>query len=371
MKKLVLLIGILLLILISGCSRSSVISEEPLEVEVEVEEPVKINEVEIKKEEEPVIDEVIEEPEIKIEEEKFYSKLSGEEIKEENINNRAFAVMLDNFYTARPQAGLSQADIVYEILAEGPITRYMAVFQSEYPKNIGPVRSARPYFVKKSLEFNAFYTHVGGSPQGLADIKRLNSYDIDAMSCGSNIFWRVDHKKIPHNMYTSSDAILKEANRKNYKASGEIEFLNFYKEDTKINGENGSIIKIRYKDPIGKDLIGYTSEYRYDIESGLYYRYTNSERYIDENNDEEITVKNILVQFAKTRVIDDKLRRDITIVGTGNGLYFTNGEYIEVTWEKKTESSRTIFYFNGEEIKLNAGKTWIQVVPYSLEVKID
>jgi len=345
MKKIMLLITILLLVLITGCSSSSVISDEPVEVEVETEEPVKVNVVEVEKKEEPVINEVIEEPEVKIEEEKFYSKLSGEEIKEENMNNRAFAVMLDNFYTARPQAGLSQADIVYEILAEGP--------------------------VKKSLEFNAFYTHVGGSPQGLADIKRLNSYDIDAMSCGSNIFWRVDHKKIPHNMYTSSDAILKEANRKKYKTNGEIEFLNFYKEDTKINGENGSIIKICYKDPIGKDLEGYTSEYRYDIESGLYYRYTNSKRYIDENNDEEITVKNILVQFAKTRVIDDKLRRDISIVGTGNGLYFTNGEYIEVTWEKKTESSRTIFYSNGEEIKLNVGKTWIQVVPYSLEVKIN
>jgi len=368
MKKIIIFISVFLIILITGCSSSSKGSEEPVEVEIKTEEPVKVNVIEVK--EENVI-EPVKEQEVKIEEEKFYSKLTGEEIEEKNINNRAFAVMLDNLYSARPQAGLSQADIVYEILVEGSITRYMAVFQSEYPNNIGPVRSARPYFVKKSLEFDAFYTHVGGSPQGLKDIKRLNLYDINAMSCGADIFWRVDHKKIPHNMYTSSDAILKEANRKKYKTNGEIEFLDFYKDNTKINGENGNIIKIRYKEPIGKDLVGYTSEYRYDIESGLYYRYTNSEKYIDENNKEELTVKNILVQFAKTRVVDDKLRREIDIVGTGQGLYFTNGEYIEVTWEKKTESSRTIFYSNGEEIKLNVGKTWIQVVPYTLEVKIN
>ncbi|MEA1975505.1 MAG: DUF3048 domain-containing protein, partial [Bacillota bacterium] len=304
--------------------------------------------------------------------EKFYSVLTGEEIEAGKINNRAFAVMLDNFYTARPQAGLSQADIVYEILAEGPITRYMAVFQSEYPTNIGPVRSARPYFVKKSLEFNAFYTHVGGSPQGLIDIKRLNSYDIDAMSCRANTFFRVDYKKIPHNMYTSSDKILKEAERKKYEVSEEIDFFDFYKEDTMINGDKGSIIKIAYKKPTVNDSVGYVSEYRYDNESSLYYRYTNSKKYIDENNNEEITTKNILIQYAKTRVIDNVGRRKIDIVGKGNGLYFTNGEYIKITWEKLSESGRTLFYNESlEEIKLNKGKTWIQVVPQTLNVEIE
>jgi hypothetical protein len=365
MKKIVLIMVAVVMIFTVGCSNKN----EAVITEVEEVEEVKVIEIVKEVEEVEEIEEEIEEIE---EIEKFYSVLSGEEIEIEKINNRAFAVMLDNFYTARPQAGLSQADIVYEILAEGPITRYMAIFQSEYPTNIGPVRSARPYFVKKSLEFNAFYTHVGGSPQGLIDIKRLNSYDIDAMSCRANTFFRVDYKKIPHNMYTSSDKILKEAERKKYEVSEEIDFFDFYKEDTMINGDKGSIIKIVYKKPTINDSVGYVSEYRYDKESGLYYRYTNNKKYIDENNNEEITTKNILIQYAKTRVIDNEGRRKIDIVGKGNGLYFTNGEYIEVTWEKLSESGRTLFYNELlEEIQLNKGKTWIQVVPQTLNVEIE
>jgi hypothetical protein len=358
------------MILMMGCNNvdeSSNDKKNEIIVEDEKSEEIEIVKI-IEKDEEDVIEKA---EENLVEEEIFYSVLTGLEIEKDDIDNRAFAVMLDNFYTARPQAGLSQADIVYEILAEGPITRYMAIFQSEYPINIGPVRSARPYFVKKSLEFNAFYTHVGGSPQGLIDIKRLSSYDIDAMSCRANTFWRIDYKKIPHNMYTSSDAILKEANRKNYETNEIIDFLDFYKEDTMINGKDSSIIKIQYKKPIGSDKVGYTSEYRYDKEKGFYYRYTNGEKYIDENNDEKLTAKNILIQYASTKVIDDKGRRDIDIVGNGNGKYFTNGQYINVTWKKENEKSRTIFYNkDSEEIKLNRGKTWIQVVPKTLVVEI-
>lgn len=385
-KKYLLLMIVVLSVIFVGCSQGE--AEASLDTEVE---EVKEEAIEISTE--PVedctlgkekIDETETSEELESEEESTESEeveevyegpiapLTGLPIDESKVDNRVFAVMLDNHIGARPQAGMSQADIVYEILAEGTITRYMALFQSEYPENIGPVRSARPYFLKKAMEYHAFYTHVGGSPQGLADIKRLGAYDIDAMSCRGGTFWRVDHKKIPHNMYTSSDTIIKEAERKGYSLKESIETFNFYKEDTKINGEKGDIIKLRYKKPTGSDSIGYVSEYQYDENTEEYVRYTNHEPYTDENNNMVLTTKNILVQYANTRVIDNYGRREIDIVGTGKGLYFTRGEYVSVTWEKPGETSRTRYYLeSGEEIQLNPGKTWIQVVPMSMTVEIE
>src|SRR6056297_595907 len=383
MRKILIFITmiLLLLLMVSGCTANS--SEGTTELEVDEssneeaitviekeEKTVDVSEINLKeildekygkKEMEPIFDET-----------KSYAKLTGLIIDPELVDRRVFAIMFDNHYGARPQAGLSEADIVYEILAEGWITRYMGIFQSQYPENIGPVRSARDYFLDRALEYDAFYTHVGGSPKGLADIKRLNAYDIDAMACRANTFWRIDYKKIPHNMYTSSDAIIKEVERKNYALENSIDFCDFYKKDTMLNGEKGRIIKITYMKPTSYDSIGYVSEFRYDENTGLYIRLVNGNEYIDENNKEVLTTKNILVQYAKHQVIDNVGRRKVDFVGTGKGLYFTNGEYIPVTWEKLSEKGRTKFYnASGEVIQLNRGNTWVQVVPTNLDVSIE
>jgi hypothetical protein len=381
MKKILVFITmiLLLLLMLSGCTTNSSegttevdensTEEETIVIEKE-ENKIDVSTINLKaildekygkKEMEPVFDET-----------KTYAKLTGLSIDPTLADRRAFAIMFDNHYGARPQAGLSQADIVYEILAEGWITRYMGIFQSEYPKNIGPVRSARDYFLDRALEYDAFYTHVGGSPKGLADIKRLNAYDIDAMSCRAGTFWRVNHKKIPHNMYTSSEAIIKEAERKNYALENSIDFFNFYKKDTMLNGEKGRIMKITYMKPTSYDSVGYVSEFRYDENTGLYTRIVNGNEYIDENNKEVLTTKNILVQYAKHQVIDSVGRRKVDFVGTGKGLYFTNGEYIPLTWEKLSEKGRTKFYdTSGEVIQLNRGNTWVQVVPTNFNVSIE
>jgi hypothetical protein len=376
MKKIFIFIMMILLLvgLMSSCTANQSQSaeenvEDPIVIEKE-ENEVDVSNINLEKnldetygkiEREPVFDEA-----------KTYAKLTGLAIDPELVDRRVFAIMFDNHFGARPQAGLSEADIVYEILAEGWITRYMGIFQSEYPKNIGPVRSARDYFLDRALEYDAFYTHVGGSPKGLSDIKRLNAYDIDAMSCRANTFWRIDYKKIPHNMYTSSEAIIKEAQRKNYPLENSIEFFDFYKNDTMLNGEKGRIMKITYMKPTSYDSVGYVSGFRYDEDTSLYTRLVNDKEYIDENNKAVLTTKNILVQYANHKVIDNKGRRKVDFVGTGKGLYFTNGEYIPVTWEKDSEKARTKFYNEaGEVIQLNRGNTWVQVVPTNFNVLIE
>jgi len=288
------------------------------------------------------------------------SPLNGMYIDKEKLNSRVIAVMLDNQYSARPQAALSKCDVVYEILAEGNITRYMGIIGSEQPDNMGPVRSSRDYFIEKALEYDALYVHVGGSPQAYKAIQKLNVASVDAMNQISDIFWRKKHKFAPHNTYTNYDAILKGANRKKFRDKGEFEPLLFYEDDMEIEGEIVTLIRFPYNG------IKYYSSYEYDEDEKVYNRYINGEPHLDENEDISIKAKNIIVQFAETKLIkgDPEGRLTIRFIGEGEGLYITNGKYKKITWEKTDERSMTRYYDEkGNEILLNPGKIWIQIYP--------
>ena len=294
-------------------------------------------------------------------ENKFYNPLTGLYGTDDLSLRRPIVVMFDNFYSARPQAGLAKADVVYEILAEGLITRYMGVFYSQYPDHIGPVRSSRPYFVEKALEFDPYYIHVGGSMKALSDIKKYQMADIDGLSSGA--YWRESHKKAPHNMYTSSDALLKEGTRLRYEVSSTFEFQPFGDDFEALTGNEASEITFVYKEPTQSDKIGYFTSYKYNDDSNLYYRYTNGEMHLDEDTQEHLSCTNILVQYAKTTVIDNEGRLSIDLISTGKGKYYSGGKYIDVTWQKTSANAPTIFYDQSNKpIKLNPGKTWIQVV---------
>lgn len=309
------------------------------------------------------MEEVVDSEEVKEEAKGEVSPISGLYTQEENIaKKRPIAVMLDNQRQARPQAGLDQAEIIYEVLAEGWITRYMAVFLMNEPELIGPVRSARPYFIDKAMEFDGLYVHDGGSPQAFADIAKFKVADIDAQSRSSKVFWRKKHKSRPHNEYTSAQAIREAAKQSNYREIGDFETLLFYNEDEKINGIKTSYVKIPYH----KD---YKPSFEYHEEENLYYRYINDQPHRDEVSEKHLTAKNIIVQKAKTKVIDSAGRREIQLVGEGQGFFITHGEMKEIIWKKTSRRAITRFYDeNGEEIRLNPGVTWIEVIPSNLEV---
>lgn len=287
--------------------------------------------------------------------------LTGKVANVDLTDRRPIVVMLDNQFYARPQAALSEADIVYEILAEGLITRYMAVFYGNYPDHIGPVRSSRPYFVEKAFEFDPYYVHVGGSMQALSTIRKLGLADIDGLSSGA--FWREKHKNIPHNMYTSSEVLVKDGLRLGYKTSVDVKFLDFYDDFTVIDGASATEITFVYKEPVQTDKIGYFTSYKYNEAEKIYYRYTNGEPHLDEDSKVHLSCTNILVQYAKTVVLDNEGRLDVALVTSGKGKYYTAGKMIEVTWKKESASDMTVFYdASGNAIKLNPGVTWFQVV---------
>ena len=290
--------------------------------------------------------------------------LTGVYVKEEAVAQRPIVAMLDNHYGARPQAGLKDAEIVYEILAEGNITRYMAVFQTALPDDLGPIRSARPYYITRALEYDPYYVHVGGSEQAKRDIRELNMADIDGLSSGSNVFWRTKHKRIPHNMYSSAAAIIKEGNRKGHRTEVTFDTLKFKDESETMNGVSCTGLDIIYLQPTSRDKDGYHVGFTYNETTELYERLVNGKSYSDENDGTELSTKNIIVQYATHKVLDNEGRLAVGFVGSGKGSYISSGEKIAITWKKETRRGLTRYYTeNGEELVLNPGKTWVQVVP--------
>lgn len=292
------------------------------------------------------------------------SPLSGIIAEKEKVDRRPVAVMFDNHPRARWQAGLSQAEVVYEFQVEHPYTRYMAIYLINDPKEIGPIRSSRPYFVTALLEYDPVYVRVGGSNEAYAYIKSLNLADIDGIYSGG--FWRVydTGKKAPNNMYSSMDAIRKRQKARGFRLNGNYEGFKFYNEDTEIKGNDASMVTIYYNN-------NNTTKYVFNEQDKVYLRYKDGKLHVDEIDNSPILVENIIIQKAKTKKNDDVGRLSIDIIGSGQGYYITNGKVIDITWKKPSEKSKTKYYDeNNEEVTFNVGQTWIQVVPLNPDIEI-
>ncbi len=293
------------------------------------------------------------------------SPISGIYASDEKVDRRPVAIMFDNHPRARWQAGLGQAEVIYEFQVEYPYTRYMGIFLINDPKHVGPIRSSRPYFVTALLEYDPVYVRVGGSTAAYQYINRLNLADIDGIKSGG--FWRYYEtgKKTPNNMYSSMAAIRRNQKNKGYRLKGNYEGFMFNEEDTHIEGIDAKNVKIKYNK-------SNTTEYVFDSDKKVYNRYKDGKLHIDELDKSTITAKNIIIQKAKTKVIDDEGRLSIDNIGSGNGYYITNGKAIEVIWKKESERSKTRYYDSkGKEISFNSGVTWIQVTPLNPNITIN
>lgn len=338
---------IVLLILITGCAKETV---DTPEIEEALEEEA----------EEDVVEEIPQEdPQELIDPNMVLSPLDGLSYYPEDLAKRPVAVSIDNHPRARWQAGISQAEIVYEVEVEHPYTRYLCIFLAKEPDQVGPVRSARPYIIYYALENDGIFVHVGGSQDAFAEIKRLSVADVDGLYSGA--MWRYNDtgKYAPHNMYTTLASIRKEAERYGYRSDSKYEGYSFNEKDTLLTEsfEAGSAKEVN----IVYNAYN-TTDYIYDEESSLYLRFKDKEDHLDELDKKQVSAKNILVIEASKSVLDNEGRLFIGTIGQGKGTYITNGQSIPITWEKADEKSRLYFYADSEELKLNPGNTWIQVV---------
>lgn len=292
------------------------------------------------------------------------SYLSGLWVPIEVGTKRPYAIQFNNFKTVKNQWGIGQADIVYECLAEGGITRLLGIGENFSGDKLGSVRSSRHYFVSILDEYDAIYIHYGKTKYATAKMKELGIDHMDGTTgIGSTVFYRDKSIKAPHNAFTSLDriqaGIKKEDFRTQYIDGYQPQHFNFYDTDTDlVDGSTANKVSIHFS--------GYANPYfEYNSKDKLYYRFQYGGAHLDSLTGDQLTFKNIIIQFVKEWNIDKKGYQTMDLGdASGSGYYFTDGKMVPITWKKK-EADSFMCYYNeaGEELTINPGKTFITLFP--------
>lgn len=285
------------------------------------------------------------------------NQLTGEWVNPEQNDKKPVAIMINNIGEAMPQSGIGNADVIYEMVVEGGITRLEAVY-TDYSglTKIGPVRSARQYYVRNAEQLDAFFVYCGTSILADSEIARGLVSNLDAMGAVGNYMTYRDNSRVaPHNLYTSEEginaAIEYTGDDQNHRDNFSPMFL-FNTQNMDI--ENGS--------PANKITTAYSAYrvpwFEYNSEDKLYYRFQYGDKQIDDQTGEQLRFQNVLILFATTYSTDGYLMEVENIGNGAGGFYATNGSYIPITW---TEEEGTIHYYteDGKRLKMNPGKTWI------------
>lgn len=281
-------------------------------------------------------------------------------------SSRPVAIMVENHVDARPLSGVAAASLVFEAPVEGGITRLLAVFDPtrDVPE-IGPVRSARPYYLDWAEELDAVYVHVGGSPEALAKVATTGIRDLNQFFW-DRFFWRSGAREAPHNVYTST-ALAREA-MKAHAWDTEPSFASwqFVDADPGATATSTSEVRIPFSSP------SYAVRWRWDPIGGRYLRFVGGAAASDRDGKRHVAT-NVVVVFAKTAVMDEIGRLRLGTVGSGEAMLFRDGFLEEVQWKKKNAGTRLQFFSKrgGEEVFFRPGTTWVEVVPDTVEVTTD
>ena len=292
--------------------------------------------------------------------------LTGLPAAPETVTQRPWAVVVENFFTVRPQSGLGSADIVFESPTEGGITRLVAIYQSQLPKLIGPVRSARSYFNDWARPFAPLYSHSGGSDKALQQLR--NGYgditDVNEFFHGA-AYTRNTSINPPHNLFTTPERFLTYARNNNFALVSEVPKLNF-------------VTKLPPAPTINHLTLPYLPSeyevtYEYQAAAGVYQRLVDGTTQLDANSNQVLTVKNVIVIFTDIDPIpgDPLLRVNLRTLGTGEARVYTGGLVYSGTWRKNSADSLIELTDNlGQTLPLQPGNTWVSVMDTSAAVDL-
>lgn len=306
--------------------------------------------------------------------------------------HRPLGIMIENHQEARPQSGISKADIIYEAVAEGGITRFLAIFYCQDGGIIGPVRSARTYFLDFASEYGSYplYTHVGGAntPGPANALGQIGDYgwegynDLNQFSVGFPTFWR-DYERIghtvatEHTMYSTTQKLwevgvsrgLTNVDKKGKKWDDSFKQWKF-KDDGKLaDRPDAQTIQFSFWEGYSQ----YVVAWKYDKQGNVYKRESGGQPQTDLNNKKQLEAKNVVVLFMSERHANDGYEDNAHLLygtkGKGNATIFLDGQKVEGTWEKKDRESRMIIKDGkGAEVQFDRGLIWFEVLPTATKV---
>jgi hypothetical protein len=294
--------------------------------------------------------------------------LTGLPVSPEAAIQHPIAVMIDDHRDARPQAGFNAAAVVWQAPAEGGIPRYMLIFQDSLPAAVGPVRSARQYYIEWASEWTAVYVHAGGSPEALATLRSKGRgqlvWNADEFRYGGTYLWRVKDRAAPHNVFSDGEQLRALAAEVGA-ADGPIEPAWTF--GPALAGEAR---------PVGTTLtVTYPYEtitYRYDALRNRYLRYVDgaTEPQLDAADGQAVAPANVVILRMRFGSLNDghpeKHRLDADDIGSGEAIVSTNGRIIRGTWSKDSITGATLLFdLDGAPITLTAGQTFVQVIALS------
>ncbi len=287
--------------------------------------------------------------------------LTGEpDYDEALLKNRPVFVSVENHPDARPQWGLTSSDIVWEMVAEGGITRMLLMYadSSRLPDKIGPTRSARHYFVELVEGFDAIFVHFGGSPLGYSYINDHGVDHIDGMSDSG--FSRDTSRGVSseHTAYTTKGSVINNIEKKGFRTTLESEYENPFKfnnTDVKLADGNCTEITVPHS-------ASYTYKYTYNAEEKVYYSTLNGNKFMDDNGTQQ-HFENVIVLYANITSLGDSKGRMTIDFSSGDGVYASNGTYQKITWEKgNADDMLKLYTADGTPLSLNQGRSYIGII---------
>lgn len=287
---------------------------------------------------------------------KYYSLLNGIQIADQaKQKSLVTAIMIENSPDARPQSGLAQAEVVYEAIAEGGITRFLALYQQHKPQLIGPVRSVRMYYLDWLAPYQPSVAHVGGSSAALAEVRNGNYRDIDQFFNGA-YYWRSTDRYAPHNVYTSFEKLDAINAKKGYTSS---EFTSFARTDgVPAKTQDATSVDVTISSAL------FNSHYDYDMATNTYKRSQGGAPHLDREDGQIAPSSVVVMNVDMSLIMQDGYREDIATSGSGKAYVFQNGTVQSVTWQKADRTSPLrLIDEAGKDISLVRGQSWITAVP--------
>ena len=283
---------------------------------------------------------------------------------------RPVAVMINNHVVARPQSGLNSADVVYETLVESGITRYLAIFWSEAPKKVGPIRSARQYYLEWLSPYDPLFIYDGCAsttdPRTNA-CGNIYTYNIKNLATIGAWRWNDGKRYAPHNEYSSILTAWDYAKKRNWDSMPKVESWSFKRDLSSDERGLQTKVKIVFHERLNNSG-AYDVIWTYDSKSNSYFKQTGGKADIDQETNTQVYAKNIIIQETTyTPSYDSAGRVILTTIGGGKATYLIDGKIITGTWKKSSRTDRTNYYDkDGNDIEFNRGRIWVSVISRSV-----